>query len=63
MYEYKPPSLLVQYRGLLIVFLLVIVVAVVYLIRAPSTPLKAAPVAPEPVYVEPIAIPSAPPGR
>jgi hypothetical protein len=53
-YEYKPPSLLWEYRYLAIFFVILIIAGSVYVFRA--KPLKTAPLPPSytPVYVEPI---------
>ena len=50
-FEYKAPSLLAQHKYLAIVFVLVLIAAAVYLVRAPHKPLT---IEPPPVYVEPI---------
>jgi hypothetical protein len=50
-FGYEAPSVLSRYRTLAIVFVLVIVAAAVYLIKAPRKPLKFDPPS-EPVYVE-----------
>jgi hypothetical protein len=49
--EYKPRSLLADYKYLALVFVLLIVAGAVYLIRAPHKPLT---IEPPPVYIEPI---------
>jgi len=51
--EYKPPSLLAEHKYLAIVFLLAIIAASLYLLRAPREPRKIA-LPPSPVYVEPV---------
>jgi hypothetical protein len=53
MLEYKPPSLLAEHKYLAIVFLLAIIAASLYLLRAPPEPRKLS-LPPSPVYVEPI---------
>jgi hypothetical protein len=53
-FDYKAPSVLAEHKYLAIVFILLIVAASVYLIRAPRKPLKIDPPPPPPVYVEPI---------
>jgi hypothetical protein len=53
-FDYEPPSLLSQYKWLSVVFLLLIVAATIYLIKAPHKPLTIKPDA-EPIYVEPLA--------
>jgi hypothetical protein len=50
-FEYKPRSLLADYKYLAILFVLLIVAGSVYLIRAPRKPLT---IEPPPVYIEPI---------
>jgi hypothetical protein len=53
MIDYKPPSLLAEHKYLAIVFLLAIIAASLYLLRAPREPRKIA-LPPSPVYVEPV---------
>jgi hypothetical protein len=55
--EYKPRSLLADYKYLAIFFVLLIVAATVYLFRAPHKPLV---IEPPPVYIEPIPAKQAP---
>jgi hypothetical protein len=50
-FEYEAPSVLSRYRTLAVLFVLVIVAASVYLIKAPRKPLQFDPPA-EPVYIE-----------
>ena len=50
-FEYKPRSLLADYKYLAVLFVLLIVAGAVYLIRAPHKPLT---IEPPPVYIEPI---------
>jgi hypothetical protein len=52
-FGYEAPSVLSRYKVLAIVFLLLIVAASIYMIKAPRKPLAIAP-SPEPVYVEPL---------
>jgi hypothetical protein len=52
--EYKPRSLLADYKYLAIVFALLVAAGSVYLIRAPHRPLVIEPPPPPPVYIEPI---------
>jgi len=52
-YEYRAPSLLVEYKYLAIAFVLAIVAVCIYLIRAPRQPLTIAP-APAAVYIVPV---------
>jgi hypothetical protein len=52
--EYKPRSLLADYKYLAIVFVLLIIAGSWYLFKAPHRPLVIAPSAPPPVYIEPI---------
>ena len=59
-FDYKPPSLLADYKYLAIGFLLVILAASIYLFRTPRKPLTIEPPAPPPVYIDPIAEPTAP---
>jgi hypothetical protein len=63
-FDYEPPSMLKQYKWLALVFVLLIVAASVYLIRAPRKPLTIKPDA-EPIYVEPLGKPAEPatPGK
>jgi hypothetical protein len=57
-FEYRAPSFLWEYRYLLIVFLLALMVATVLLFRAPHRQYRGLTIQPppssEPVYVEPI---------
>jgi hypothetical protein len=53
-YEYKRPSVLAEHKYLAIVFIVVIVAAAIYLIKAPRKPLTIEPPPPPPVYIEPI---------
>ncbi len=53
MIEYKPPSLLAEHKYLALVFLLAIIAASAYLLRAPREPRRSTQ-PPAPVYVEPI---------
>ena len=50
-FEYKPRSLLADYKYLAILFVLLIAAGSVYLIRAPHKPLT---IEPPPVYIEPV---------
>jgi hypothetical protein len=52
--EYKPRSLLADYKYLAIVFALLIIAGSWYLIKAPHKPQVSEPAAPPPVYIEPI---------
>lgn len=52
--EYKPRSLLADYKYLAIVFVLLIIAGSVYLFTVPHKPQAFAPAA-TPVYIEPIA--------
>jgi hypothetical protein len=59
-FDYQAPSMLAEHKVLAILFVLVIVAATVYLIRAPRKPyaIKLTPAietTPQPVYIEPIA--------
>jgi hypothetical protein len=53
-FDYRPPSLLADYKYLAIAFLLALIAVSVYLIRAPHNPIKIEPPAPPPVYIEPL---------
>jgi hypothetical protein len=53
-FDYRPPSLLADYKYLAIAFVLVIVGVAVYLIRTPHETFKIDPPPPPPVYVEPL---------
>ncbi|HXI47042.1 MAG TPA: hypothetical protein VNH39_00540 [Steroidobacteraceae bacterium] len=57
-FEYKAPSIIAEHKYLAIIFVLAIVAASVYLIRAPHKPLTIEPPPPPPVYIEPIAQPA-----
>jgi hypothetical protein len=50
--EYKPRSLLADYKYLAIVFLLILIAGSLYLIKAPHRPVHIDPPAPPPVYIE-----------
>lgn len=54
-FEYRAPSLLWQHRYLAAIFALVLIVATVWLFRAPHKQLT---IEPPPVYVEPISQPA-----
>ena len=58
-FEYKAPSIIAEHKYLAIIFVLAIVAASVYLIRAPHKPLTIEPPPPPPVYIEPIPQPAA----
>ena len=58
-FDYEAPSVLSRYWTLAAVFLLLIIAASIYMIRAPRKPLAIAPRA-EPVYIEPLADKPAP---
>jgi hypothetical protein len=49
--EYRPPSLLAQYWGLAVVFVLALIAIAVYFYKLPRTPIYFPPPA---VYVEPL---------
>jgi hypothetical protein len=53
-FEYKAPSIIAEHKYLAIIFVLAIVAASVYLVRAPHKPLTIEPPPPPPVYIEPI---------
>jgi hypothetical protein len=53
-FEYKAPSIIAEHKYLTIIFVLAIVAASVYLIRAPHKPLTIEPPPPPPIYIEPI---------
>jgi hypothetical protein len=53
-FEYKAPSIIAQHKYLAIIFVLALVAAAVYLVRAPHRPLTIEPPPPPPVYIEPI---------
>jgi hypothetical protein len=57
MYEYKPPSLLAQYKWLALVFAVIVIVFAAYCIKKPRAAPRVPP-APQ-VYIEPIS--TAPP--
>jgi hypothetical protein len=57
-FEYKAPSIIAQHKYLAIIFVLAIVAASVYLIKAPHKPLTIEPPPPPPVYIEPIQQPA-----
>jgi hypothetical protein len=57
-FEYKAPSILAEHKVLAILFVLVILAATVYLVRAPRKPYAIKPAPPPPVYIE--AIPERP---
>jgi hypothetical protein len=72
LYEYKPPSLLAQHKGLAVIFAILCVAFAVYCLRVPL-PRKSSPAGPatprhekqrtppaQPIYVEPIDKDSAP---
>jgi hypothetical protein len=52
-FGYEAPSVLSRYKVLAIVFVLLIVAASIYMIKAPRTPLAIKPDA-DPVYIEPL---------
>jgi hypothetical protein len=60
-FDYRPPSLLADYKYLAIAFVLVIIAVSVYLIRAPHHQLEIEPPPPPPVYIEPLNEPQAAP--
>jgi hypothetical protein len=49
--EYKPPSILAQYKGLAVVFVIALIAIAVYFYKLPRTPIYFPPPA---VYVEPL---------
>ena len=53
-FEYKAPSMLAEHKILAVLFILVIVAATVYLVRAPRKPYAIKPAPPPPVYIEAI---------
>jgi hypothetical protein len=53
-FEYKAPSIIAEHKYLAIIFVLAIIAASVYLVRAPHKPLTIEPPPPPPVYIEPI---------
>jgi hypothetical protein len=53
-FDYKAPSILAEHKILAILFVVVIVAASVYLVRAPRKPYAIKPTPPPPVYIEPI---------
>jgi hypothetical protein len=53
-FDYHAPSFLWEYRYLLVVFMLVLIVTTVLLFRAPHRQYKIDPLPPQPIYVEPI---------
>jgi hypothetical protein len=53
-FEYKPPSLLWEYRYLAIFFAILIIAGSVYLFRAKPLKIQPPPPSSSPVYVEPI---------
>jgi hypothetical protein len=53
-FEYKSPSIIAEHKYLAIIFVLAIIAASVYLVRAPHRPLTIEPAPPPPVYIEPI---------
>jgi len=53
-FEYKAPSIIAEHKYLAVIFVLAIMAATVYLIRAPHKPLTIEPPPPPPVYIEPI---------
>jgi hypothetical protein len=53
-FEYRPRSVLADYKYLAIAFLAIIIAGSVYLIRAPRKPIKIDPPPPPPVYVVPL---------
>jgi hypothetical protein len=53
-FEYKAPSIVAEHKYLAIIFVLAIIAASVYLVRAPHKPLTIEPPPPPPVYIEPI---------
>jgi hypothetical protein len=67
LYEYKPPSLLAQHKGLAVIFAILCVAFAAYCFKAPRArqsmpppPVPAKPVPAKPIYVEPIDKDSAP---
>jgi hypothetical protein len=60
--EYKPRSLLGDYKYLAIVFLLMLIAGSLYLIKAPHRPVHIEPPAPPPVYIEPLPAEAGPAG-
>jgi hypothetical protein len=59
-FEYRPPSLLAEYKYLALAFLLLIIALSVYVIKAPHEPLTITP-SPTPVYIESLPAQPAPP--
>jgi len=53
-FEYQAPSMLAEHKILAILFVLVIVAATVYLVRASRKPYAIKPTPPPPIYIEPI---------
>jgi hypothetical protein len=53
LFKYKPPSLLAQYKGLAIAFVIVLIATAVYFYKLPRTPVYFPPPTVE-IYVEPI---------
>lgn len=59
LYEYKPPSLLAQHKGLAVIFAILCMAFAVYCFKVPraqhsAPPVPAKPVPAKPIYVEPI---------
>jgi hypothetical protein len=59
-FDYRPPSLLEDYKYLAIAFVLVVIAVAIYLIRAPHDPIKIEPPPAPPVYIEPLNVPEVP---
>jgi len=53
-FEYKAPSIIAEHKYLAVVFVLAIIAATVYLVRAPHKPLTIEPPPPPPIYIETI---------
>ncbi len=65
LYDYKPPSLLAQHKGLAVIFAILCVAFAVYCFKVPRSrqsapPSPARPLPAKPIYVEPIDKDSAP---
>ena len=59
-FGYEAPSVLSRYKVLAIVFVLLIIAASIYMVKAPRKPL-AIKASPEPVYIEKLPAPPDPP--
>ncbi len=67
LYDYKPPSLLAQHKGLAVIFAILCVGFAVYCFKVPrvrqsAPPVPARPLPAKPIYVEPIDKDSSTPG-